>query len=413
MQLLHYPGLSTLKIIIIAVLLLACCLSPNRSTIANMEKSNDTFPSSQEQQFKDHRYERIPIPGYSGPEFRLSQDYPSTRPTNEPRPWEAFSFMTQSEQYLMSVLAYAMEGNLEVGWAGQNNSVRKWYHVPWLDAGANGREFIHGLTLERASRPRELHPSQTSFWGNYAVGLYNPVGGYIVGKVWEDHDNPDAAAARFPNGTVAVKLLFTTASVTEVPYLKGAFEWDAYVRTRGSQPLAIQKVRLLQIDVAVRDTRANSTTGWVFGTFQYDGNAPGRTPWEKMKPVGLMWGNDPTLTQARYVQGRRPVQSKIINRVIGGAQQHLGHNERLNGPVDNSASSCLSCHSTASDPNFQPSVPPTQINGQPITDAQRMRWFRNIRSGHSFDPERTSLDYSLQLSEGIRRFRLANEPPRN
>jgi hypothetical protein len=229
-----------------------------------------------------------------------------------------------------------------------------------------------------------MHPSQTSFWANYAVGLYNPVGGYIAGKVWEDHDNPDAAAARFPNGTVAVKLLFTTASVTEVPF-----------------------------DVAVRHTRANSTTGWVFGAFQYDGNAPGRTPWEKMKPVGLIWGNDPTLTQARYVQGRRPVQSKIINRVIGGAQQHLGHNERLNGPVDNPDSSCLSCHSTASDPNFQPAVPPTQINGQSITDAQRMRWFRNIRSGQSFDPGRTSLDCSLQLSEGIRRFRLANEPPRN
>jgi hypothetical protein len=180
MQLLHYPGLSTLKIIIIAVLFLACCFSANRSTIANMEKSDDTFPSSQEGPFKDHRYERIPIPGYSGPEFRLSQGYPSTKPTNEPKPWEAFSFRTQSEQYLMSVLAYAMEGNLEVGWAGQNNSVRKWYHVPWLDAGNNGREFIHGLTLERASRPRELHPSQTSFWANYAVGLYNPVGGYIL-----------------------------------------------------------------------------------------------------------------------------------------------------------------------------------------------------------------------------------------
>jgi hypothetical protein len=93
MQLLHYPALSTLKIIIIAALFLACCLSPNRSTIANMEKSNATFPSSQERPFKDHRYERIPIPGYSGPEFRLSQDYPSTRPTNEPRPWLDFGHL--------------------------------------------------------------------------------------------------------------------------------------------------------------------------------------------------------------------------------------------------------------------------------------------------------------------------------
>jgi hypothetical protein len=150
--------------------------------------------------FKNHRYETIPVAGYTGPEFQLSQAYPATRPTNEAKPWEAFSFRTQPEEYLRSVLAYAMEGNVAVDWVGQNNAVRQWYHAPWLDAGNNGREFVHGLTLERASRPRELHPAQTSFWANYAVGLNNPLGGYTIGQVWADPNNPNAAAARFPNG---------------------------------------------------------------------------------------------------------------------------------------------------------------------------------------------------------------------
>jgi hypothetical protein len=33
-----------------------------------------------------------------------------------------------------------------------------------------------------------------------------------------------------------------------------------------------------------------------------------------------------------------------------------------------------------------------------------MRWFRNIRSGQPFDPGQISLDYSLQLAQGIENF---------
>ncbi|MFI4942801.1 MAG: SH3 domain-containing protein, partial [Burkholderiales bacterium] len=175
-----------------------------------------------------------PTPGWNGPVFRLSQGYPDNPPPAENKPWKAFDFRTQADQYIRAVLAYAMEGNREVDWKGADNAVRKWYHAPWLHVNAGGREFVHGLTRERTSRPRELHPQQSSQFKNYAVGLYNPSAGYIVGRVWRDHENPDASAARFSDGAVGVKLLFTTATAAQVPYLANAFEWDAHVSLVGS-----------------------------------------------------------------------------------------------------------------------------------------------------------------------------------
>jgi hypothetical protein len=349
-----------------------------------------------------------PTPGWTGPVFKLSQNYPATPPTGDPRPWKNFDFKTQAEQYMRAVLAYALEGNLDIDWQVEKNTVRKWYHAPWLHATENGREFVHGLTTERSSRPRELHPNQTSTFVNYAVGIYNPIGGYVIGRVWRDHDNPDPAAARFPDGTVAVKLLFTTATLAQVPYLRNAFEWDAHIRANtGSSVRTIQKVRLLQIDIAVRDTRADNTTGWVFGTFAYDGNASGATPWQRMLPVGLMWGNDATLTPARFASGRRPVESVILNKTVG-VEQHLGWLGRLNGPVDNPRSACLSCHATA---QLATSATAAMVPGASLTDAEKMRWFRNIRAGAPFDAGQESLDYSLQLAVGINNFFASRRPP--
>lgn len=149
-----------------------------------------------------------------------------------------------------------------------------------------------------------------------AVGFYNAPGGYIIGKVWKDPNAPNPAVVNFPDGTVACKLLFTTAPVDQVPYLKNDFEWQANVSTSSGGPRSIQTVRLLQVDVAVRDSRANSTTGWVFGTFVYDGNAAGATPWDRLEPVGLMWGNDPAVTEAVKTSTTHLVQI-FINPAVG------------------------------------------------------------------------------------------------
>ncbi|HEX7175026.1 MAG TPA: hypothetical protein VF240_07070 [Pyrinomonadaceae bacterium] len=342
-----------------------------------------------------------PPASWTGPVFRLSQNYPTTMPSPETYPWKAIDFKTKPMEYLRAVLAYCLEGNITSSgdFDINQNTTRKWYHAPWMHP---NREFIHGMTNERHSRPGELHPLQTSPWLNWAVGMYNAPGGYVIGRVWANPTSPDPSLARFPDGTVGFKLLFTQAPATQVPYLANSFEWLTdinQVSKTGKPPV---QMRLLQIDVAVRDTRANSTTGWVFGTFTYDAQEPGSTPWQRLVPIGLMWGNDPT----RLFNGQPLTQTKINPDLR--MQQHLGYgvggHKRLNGPVDNPVSSCLSCHSTAAVSLNPPRPTISGVTPPNPTNQQIRTYFRNISSGTPFSPGYTSLDYSLQLQVGIALF---------
>lgn len=340
-----------------------------------------------------------PTPGWKGHVFRLSQSYPASA-TPDAQPWTKFDPLTQPGDYLKAALAYFFEGNIqpnvEQSFDPTLNKVRVWYNAPWQDTGLNGREFIHGLTRERVSLPGELDPAQTKKWNNYAVGFYNAPGGVVIGQVWADHGKPNPAAALLPNGTVAAKLLFTTASPTDVPFLAGAPTWNAYVYANPNDPAPtptsprkVLPVRLLQIDIAVKDDRVAALTGWVFGTFVYGGGpgGPAGSDWTNVAPVGVMWGNDPGYP------GSGPLTQTWLNPSVH--MPHVGYQGRLNGPVDNPISSCLSCHSTGEVPEGV-MVPPKNTDPSP--------WFQNIKSGTPFDPGRQSTDYSLQLEVGIASF---------
>ena len=137
-----------------------------------------------------------------------------------------------------------------------------------------------------------------------------------------------------------------------------------------------------------------------------------------MVPVGLMWGNDPLLTPARFRTGSRPLQSKTFpaNVMANSAKDWhgLGWLERLNGPIDNPTSACLSCHMTAESPKaaamFVSTLPASDVNDHSEvldadTVAQKMLFFRNIKR-RPFNDGRLSLDYSLQLSDGQRSLEL-------
>lgn len=346
----------------------------------------------------------LPPAAWRGVTFRLSQNYPkAVQPDSQP--WRQFNPTTQQDLYLRAALQYFFEGhiaqNYEQSFDPLRNPVRTWYHAPWQDFGVNGREFVHGLTRERTSEPGELHPKQKNRWHNYAVGFYNTRGGYTLGQVWQQRGNPDPKKGTFPEGTVAAKLLFTTAPISEVPYLRGAPEWTAYVYAKPNAPKpypllgdkrVLMKLRLLQIDISVKESRVNATTGWVFGTFVYGGGLNERQGqgWGNVYPVGMMWGNDPSYS------GTGNLQETWINSQV--ALPHLGLAGRLNGPVDNPASSCLSCHSTAQFP---------QVPMLPVAGADAKLWFRNIKAGAPFDASGIALDYSLALSTGIDNFNKA------
>jgi len=344
----------------------------------------------------------VPLPpGWSGPVFHLSQTYPQQIPADT-YPWLQFDPTTQPDEYMFSVLKYCLEGNVETDWSLQANNKRGWYHAPWMHWGAHGREPIHGLTFERMSQPGELAPQQTAVLQNWAVGMYNAPGGYTLGQVWVDPLKPNTAAAAFPPNTVSIKLLFTEGTPNQVPYLAGSKAWPAYVfvnplNTAPGAARVVKTLYLLQVDVAVRDQRVNNTTGWVFGTFIYDGRNQGDDPYSKLRPVGLMWGNDPALGPTQYQQGSRPTQTRLY-QPTQAIMRHYGWLGRLNGPVDNPKSSCLSCHSTAQWPVAAPMVPPANTpEGSPAW----MQWFRNIPAGQPFSNGAASLDYSLQLASGI------------
>jgi len=117
-----------------------------------------------------------PPPGWIGPVFELSQQYPA-QPARDTAPWMSVDPTKNPTGYMMAVLRYCLAGNVEVDWRVQDNAVRRWYHAPWMHYGNHGREPIHGLTMERTSPAGELAPTQPAGIQNWAVGMYNGVAG--------------------------------------------------------------------------------------------------------------------------------------------------------------------------------------------------------------------------------------------
>ncbi|UYK76673.1 hypothetical protein NG825_20090 [Xanthomonas sacchari] len=372
--------------------------------------------------FPDFGY--APPSTYKGPLFQLSQDYPQQPPSGPlpaffqklPKPlsnnFEAW------RGYADAVKAYCLEGNVESDWYVQNNKVRRWYHAPWQHYGPLGREGVHGLTKEAQIQVKQLAPTQLTTGQTFAVGIYNDVGAYTFGQVWKDPQNPDPSFTTKPNtfrdGTVVCKALFADVDLSQVPFLQNPVLWNAWVTNSfKSADRAFKQVALIQMDFAVRDSRVPGT-GWIFGTFQYNGAVSGKPGWQNLVPVGVMFGNDPQNTGDDYTN-KQPTQTRINPRILQSAinanvkelpPTHLGWNGRLNGPVDNPISSCMSCHMTAESPQLSPMNPTFQAPDKvpPVGSKEWMRWFQNIPAGQPFDAAAKSTDYSLQLAGGIANF---------
>ena len=90
----------------------------------------------------------------------------------------------------------------------------------------------------------------------------------------------------------------------------------------------------------------------------------------------------------------------------------LGCAGRLDGPVDNPSSSCMSCHMTASIPKVvggDPKKPPIMdfrnqcMSGDKGAQADK-KLFKNIAGGERFDSQFAAADYSLQVSEALYQY---------
>ncbi|SEL91291.1 hypothetical protein SAMN05444354_109284 [Stigmatella aurantiaca] len=360
----------------------------------------------------------------------------------------------------------------KVGWKVNVSGTTRWFHMPWMAYDPKvGREFVHGLTNERTAEisdflgekllmtkaqnklsrkdlakvealgqntlPLTLRMTRESLGQNplpltatsqtsngfetWAFGVYNEWGAFALGRTWNPDgtprinstpssgSGPQPAGLPFPNGTLVAKLLFTTATPAEVPYLEGSPVWqaDRHVETASGYlcQRQVQEVRLVQLDVAVVDN--TSPTRWVYGTFAYNGKLKGETVWDRLVPVGVQWGNDPWSAPVTAKADSLPIVQSVLNKSIG-TPQHFGCNNRLAGPVDNKLSSCLACHANAYTPPA--GVAQTDNNtpvifgfpGQCTTQAaENANYFVNNQFPMSYRggqyPNLMNMDTSLQL----------------
>lgn len=342
-----------------------------------------------------------------------------------------------------------------------------WFDMPWGGQGSplangqidpeSGREALlgsyTGQILQPYSYPVGQQPSKP--FQNHAVVYYNGVAAATLGKVWKNPFKPDVYAAQFPAGSIVVKVEGVTLKETDWSVIKGSPVSYIYRPSTASllnpqppgnpanQSPEITEMHFLQMAVRIKDSVASPETGWVFIAFYYDSTDPGTSAWERTKPVGAMWGNDPKLT--KYPNGLGP--KGVLNETWVNTsapefiKDGLGWGGRLAGPLDVGirhnvltvsgqrfgdqpppnretfrASSCVSCHSAAQYPfvaNLYPSpnmVFPEEGNqflfydpGTPLW----ANWFQNrpgnrAMSGKGRDGI-VALDYDMMLTFALMR----------
>lgn len=346
-----------------------------------------------------------PPSGWKGSRFKLSHNYPAKMPVcdapwlkrdvsfSDPNPnWE------QWRGYVQDIIDYVKEGqdpNLpdDTGWRTEVNHQTRWYHVPWMAYdGQRGREFAHGLTNELSTALSTFHVGRGSgkerifralrtssgvdpLFETWSVGMYNPCGAWSLGKVFPASGKPAvhtkdgrtfADGLPFPEGTVVMKILNTTADAASVPYLRGSTNWqaNAHVQYGSDQYSNCERrprtVHLIQIDLAVVDSR--SPTRWVYSTLVYNGYLPGKSVLDRVEPLGVQWGSDPHTFPAVARADSQPLQETVLAPVSQRqVPQHYGCEKRLAGAVDQANSSCVSCHMGAY------AAPPPYLNIQGVT----------------------------------------------
>lgn len=348
-------------------------------------------------------------------------------------PWQEVNFKTDWRAYMAAFLAEIRATGVRVGTRRLTmNAAAEWWIAPWMDYGLNGRERYNGLTAERGPDPGDLSPTSGRGIQTWAVGWYNRPGSFAIGQIFKDPCNPQVPANfAFPAHSASFKFLFTTADPAQVAYLEGAPEIDAYInpasdpqgRRNGVAGRVPSVMRLLQVDIAVKDPNATET-GWVMGTFVWKRPADvagfnGDWLLDNLVPVGLMWGNDPEAMDTTW-NGNADIAQSRLNPDLRGVvwsssaaqwpqRPYAGFQGRLNGPADNPRSSCLACHAAAQWRRDQPLVDSFRLDdtlAEPRIRAHVAKFFMNVPGGtrHPGSNVGSELDYSLQLEASFDRM---------
>jgi hypothetical protein len=270
--------------------------------------------------------------------------------------------------------------------------------------------------------------------------------------------NIQTANSQFPEGSVIVKVAMFASATKGMPtdwwdVLKGTATLPLYIDATDNTDPPTNPVNqpgyLAQFDIIVKDSLSSPKTGWVFSTLVYDLSAPGKDAWDKMVPLGAMWGNDPTVTTT----GHTLMETWINPKAPAYSTMTLGWGGRLSGPNDGAQnaiayngkgyanvadSSCMSCHGPAEWDNTKhqmdsfilpgtlvaPNTPQScdangkidPKNGQYIcspapASVEWMRWFQSRPGTQPQDVGAVALDYDdITAFKSLRLWWLATGP---
>lgn len=385
--------------------------------------------------------EWVPPPGYHGPTFKLSYKYPTRLPSGPADPpWikalhgKPLSY-NNSIAYVQALKDYitpAMK-TLLLDYPHWDADREHWYNLPWL---ASMQDPIHGTYTGLNFTPSVFplsHMTQPQM-STQMIVYYNDIAAYTLGQVWGASAlDPKLEKCQFPEGSIIVKGAFTTALADDWSPMENSIEWEIYppvINSDGSlgKPVKAIRVALMQFDIIVKDTKAAPKTGWVFATLVYDKNAPGKDGWDKMIPMGAMWGNDPEILSA-YTPNV-PLEENVISpQTPLYATETLGYGDRLSGPNDGGVSegnmvdgkfvprmrvsSCMSCHGSAQWPMTPPMMEPGLPANDPTVDpsmnlnafyppgsTEWNEWFQNRPGNVPQNPEKgvIALDYDMNIA---------------
>lgn len=392
---------------------------------------------------------------WNGPLRTLNFDYPTSAPQSawlKQAPQLPLTVQTAPAyiQALKKFVEPAMRGMIEKPnqW---NPAQYGWYDMPWQAEGTatGGREAILGAFSGQVLAANTFKGVDIPMQ-NHTVVYYDALAGTMLKKLWANPFNPNRAAAQFPEGAMVVKAAAVTPTPSQWPVVEGSTVWNVWRPTVAdlnnpaikNPPPQLVPLRVMQFDIIVKDSKASPQTGWVFTTFVYNKDAPGPGTWDKLVPLGAMWGNDPAL--ARHASSKdlgnqpdpaHPLKETWINTQGAApyALEQLGWGGRLSGPIDvakrhgviytdgaprsstQRASSCLSCHGSAQYPfvaNLYPSpnrsFPP---EGSPFLlyppgSPEWNRWFqnRNGKEPQNKNAGAVALDYDMLVMFALAAF---------
>jgi len=450
----HAARLAPLRLVsAIAGISLGCSAEPTPPTVAPTSLTALAATPSYGP-FTASTYPNPPPSTYSGPLFSVAHGWP-TSPVAPPAnpPWiaalrgqpisgdTALAYVDALKRYITPAMK-----TLIFNYAEWNGDSAGYYSSPWL---APYAEPIHG-TYVGSGFPASMFPKSglKVDMTTYVLTLYDKVSAYTLNKMWGMEAmqfNATATSGQFPEGSIVVKAALTTACASDWAPMAGAQTWPIYAPLdpsngsgqqntacpnngsagRGTSDPVLTNVYLFQFDIIVKDSKTAPKTGWVFSTLVYDASAEGADAWDKMIPLGAMWGNDPTVNSTS--DPNAPLAESWINpRAPVYSTETLGWGGRLSGPNDGAvvapaivdgnqvsqvaASSCMSCHLAAehpmksfllpSPPGGSGSPPPPTMQGDAIVlytpgGQQWDTWFQDLYGNVPKDQGSIAFDYDM------------------